>query len=216
MKKVLFMLTFFLFAGIWAYSQVTVEKEGEGAKVTWTYTPDYDAAFVGLVGDFQGWNLDAALPMAKNEDGSWSVTMELGANEEVKYKFSVDGEWAEDPKAPLTSDDGFGGLNGYVIVADLLAGAGGAAPSQDRLFFGTYTSLRLVSEYEEAAALTQLRANSYLKFQGKILPQTDLFMEVQYLQGELDLYRQDEGFLFEEMGSLLSRRRSFRAPFRPF
>jgi hypothetical protein len=45
--------------------------------VTWTYTPDYDAGFVGLVGDFQGWNLDGATPMTQNDDGSWSVTLEL-------------------------------------------------------------------------------------------------------------------------------------------
>jgi hypothetical protein len=195
MKKGIFLLSALLVMASAAFAQVTAVQEGDVAKVTFTYTPDYDAGFVGLVGDFQGWNLDGATPMTQNDDGSWSVTLELPLDGELKYKFNVDGEWTEDPNAALTSDDGFGGLNGYVIVADVLAAGSGAAaaPAADRLFFGTYTSLRLRSWHPDDNGLMELAANSYLKFQGNILPDTPLFMEIQYMQGDVDIWAEADG-----------------------
>lgn len=216
MKKGFILFTaLFLISTFTAFAAVKVAKEGDVVKVTWTYE-NADAVSVGLVGDFQGWNLAGSLPMTKDANGVWTITLDGNASSEYKYKFNVDGEWTEDPTAPTTSEDGFGGLNGYVIVADLLAaapapGAAAAAPaSTDRLYFGTYTALRVVSEFEKDKAVTQLRGHSYLKYQGNILPKTPIFMEIQWMQGSVDLYKQadkNNEWKINNMGDLL-----FQAP----
>ena len=70
---------------------------------------------VVLVGDFNGWDEQAA-PLDR-EDGStlWSVTVPLLPGRHV-YAFLVDSVWTTDPRAPKTRDPDFGVTGSVVIV----------------------------------------------------------------------------------------------------
>ena len=63
--------------------------------------------------------------MTKGDDGVWSYTLTAKKSDEIVYKFLLDGAWLADPNAPDSIDDGFGGKNGMVPVASLLAAASG-------------------------------------------------------------------------------------------
>jgi len=191
MKKGLILLSTLLVLSTAAFAQVTAVKDGDVAKVTWTYTPDYDAAFVGLVGDFQGWNLDGARPGTKNDDGSWSITLELPLDGEVSYKFNVDGEWTEDPLAVDVKDDGFGGLNGVVFVADLLAAPGAAPASRGLapgLFYAAWGDVNLFTQSPSGAVKgvaydsTTVSQKAYLKTSGY------LFKDLLFIATEFRLF----------------------------
>jgi hypothetical protein len=69
------------------------------------------ASKVSLVGDFNDWDA-AKTPMVRSAaDGLWTVTLPLEAGRH-EYAFVVDGEtWANDPRAPLARDNGFGRVN---------------------------------------------------------------------------------------------------------
>lgn len=98
---------------------------GSDALVTWvTRIP---AADIRLVGDFQNWKPELALPMfkTKNADGKniWIITLKVAPDAVLLYKYYVNGQWTEDALAPGTQDDGFGGKNGKIDVKALLAAA---------------------------------------------------------------------------------------------
>lgn len=154
-----------LLASVAAFAKVTAVKDGDAVKVTWTYT-NADAGSVGLVGDFNGWNLAAAQPLTKGADGVWTITLTGKADSEYKYKFNVDGEWTEDPEAPTTLDDGFGGLNGYAVVASLLDpnAAAAAGPS---FVFSNFTSARIVAANKWDAAGTGTKDSYDVNFKVK-------------------------------------------------
>jgi hypothetical protein len=61
-----------------------------------------DAQFVGLVGDFQGWNFDSAFPFEPTPQGQYGVRIIEGddlkqfmSRETALFKLNVDGEWTE-------------------------------------------------------------------------------------------------------------------------
>lgn len=207
MKKGFILFTaLFLISTFTAFAAVKAVKEGDVVKVTWTYE-NADAASVGLVGDFQGWNLAGALPMTKDASGVWTITLDGKADSEYLYKFNVDGEWTEDPAAPGTFDDGFGGLNGKVVVADLLteAVAAGAAPAGPRLglAFATYTQIGFNTDFITkdiktgsvdglAVDKVGVTAKSYWKFAGDFLPGNRLDIEIAAIDnGSLVLYQKN-------------------------
>ncbi len=55
------------------------------------YAPD--AKEVYLAGEFNNWNT-RSIPMKKNGDGFWKVTIKLSPRPH-RYKFFVDGAWAQ-------------------------------------------------------------------------------------------------------------------------
>jgi 1,4-alpha-glucan branching enzyme len=55
------------------------------------YAPD--AKDVYLAGEFNNWNT-RSIPMKKNKDGFWKVTIKLSLRPHT-YKFFVDGSWAQ-------------------------------------------------------------------------------------------------------------------------
>jgi 1,4-alpha-glucan branching enzyme len=78
---------------------------------------------VSLAGEFNAWNASAD-PMARQPDGSWTLSKPLAPGR-YAYKFVIDGTtWKEDPTATESVDDGFGGKNSVIVVAE-----GGAAPA---------------------------------------------------------------------------------------
>jgi hypothetical protein len=75
-----------------------------------------EASKVRLVGDFNDWS-DTQTPMVRvANSGVWTVTLPLTAGRHL-YGYLVDGEWVNDPSAPLAPDDGFGHANSVRIVS---------------------------------------------------------------------------------------------------
>ena len=75
-----------------------------------------EASTVRLVGDFNDWS-DTKTPMVRvANSGVWTVTLPLTAGRHL-YGYLVDGQWVNDPSAPLAPDDGFGHVNSVRIVS---------------------------------------------------------------------------------------------------
>ena len=73
-----------------------------------------DARAVHLVGSFNGWDPHRT-PMRRDAFGDWSVEIDLPPGEH-RYRFFVDGEWRDDPTAPLTAQNPFGGFDALMVV----------------------------------------------------------------------------------------------------
>ena len=74
------------------------------------------AARVSVVGDFNRWN-PAAMPMRRSTDGrTWELAVPLAPGRHV-YAFSIDGDLAADPTAPLAGDDDFGTKSSVILVS---------------------------------------------------------------------------------------------------
>ena len=84
------------------------------------------AGSVHVAGEFNDWNPTADAMSDPDGDGVFSVTLPL-AQGSYQYKFVVDGNWQEDPNAADSADDGFGGKNSVIVVAEGAAPAGAAA-----------------------------------------------------------------------------------------
>ncbi len=96
--------------------------KGQQAWVTWVL--DISAVEVGLGGNFEHWDPSKVvlLSSTKSSQGElWSVTLPFSPRSVIFYKYYVNGMWKEDPHAPLAVNDGYGGHEGKVVVADLLA-----------------------------------------------------------------------------------------------
>lgn len=78
------------------------------------------ASSVALVGDFTNWEATQAVPMTDLGDGNWRANVDLTVGQSYAYKLIVDGSttWIPDPANPNQVDDGFGGFNSVVEVAD--------------------------------------------------------------------------------------------------
>jgi hypothetical protein len=76
------------------------------------------ASRVALVGDFNGWDVEATPMRRTPSGGAWTVAIPLATGRHL-YAFVVDGErWLPDPVAPLAPEDGFGTRNSVVVVGD--------------------------------------------------------------------------------------------------
>lgn len=92
------------------------------AWVTWVL--DISAVQVGLGGDFEHWDPAKVVLLSRTKSSQgeqWSVTLPFSPRRVIFYKYYVNGMWKEDPHAPLIANDGFGGHEGKVVVAELLA-----------------------------------------------------------------------------------------------
>ncbi len=87
-------------------------------EIRFSFTPPVPATKVALSGDFWKW-LPDAVPMEKQGDGSYAVTVSLPEGIHL-YKFVIDGgkQWFDDPKNPNSVPDGFGGRNSVIAVGN--------------------------------------------------------------------------------------------------
>jgi 1,4-alpha-glucan branching enzyme len=65
-----------------------------------------EAHEVLLAGDFTNWQQDA-IPMRRQNGGSWTATVALQVGEH-SYRFIVDGEWRDDPQCARRAPNPFG------------------------------------------------------------------------------------------------------------
>ncbi|GAB6091476.1 early set domain-containing protein [Spirochaeta dissipatitropha] len=158
-----------------------------------------DASSVSIDGGFNSWD-GQGRPM-ENIDGVWTYSMDVTPATSITFKYIVDGEYLQDMGglAPATTEDGFGGRNGVVNVAEL--GAGGSDAFRTRVTFGTVTQLYSETEfltrdlggeglfgYEPTGS--ELKGKSYWKLTADILPGVDTFVEIKVYDGGITLYKQ--------------------------
>lgn len=75
-----------------------------------------DAAAAFVTGSFADWD-PQAVRMSRGSDGVWRATTELPTGKHL-YKFVVDGAWIADPGNENTQDDGYGGTNSVIEIAN--------------------------------------------------------------------------------------------------
>ena len=73
-----------------------------------------EAQRVAVAGTFNNWN-PAQTPMTKGSDGRWRATVVMPAGRH-EYKFVIDGQWMNDPKAQESVPNPFGGCNSVIVA----------------------------------------------------------------------------------------------------
>jgi len=74
-----------------------------------------EAKSVKIVGNFTDWIPNNDYLMERNEDGTWSKTLELAPGK-YQYRFVVDDMWVEDQSNPDTVENPFGGMDSLIEV----------------------------------------------------------------------------------------------------
>jgi 1,4-alpha-glucan branching enzyme len=72
------------------------------------------AGRVFVAGDFNHWRA-GDLRLRRDETGSWKVQVWLAPGR-YEYRFIVDGEWQNDPQAPVSVPNEFGSSNCVLLV----------------------------------------------------------------------------------------------------
>lgn len=89
----------------------------ENGKVIFVYHDD-EARSVSLAGDFNNWNIDHTILLRK-KSSIWRAEIEMPSAGRYRYKFVVDSSrWVDDPGNGLKEDDGHGGWNSVLHIAD--------------------------------------------------------------------------------------------------
>jgi 1,4-alpha-glucan branching enzyme len=86
-------------------------------EVTFILSSRLDANTVAVVGDFNSWDANGGLQMAKNEAGHWEATIKLDAKREYQYRYLIDGnDWLNDDEADKFEAHPYGGQNSVVAT----------------------------------------------------------------------------------------------------
>jgi 1,4-alpha-glucan branching enzyme len=85
-------------------------------RVTFTLPKEIEAHSVALVGEFNNWNKNAT-PMKRKRDGSYSITLDLQAGKEYRFRYLLDGTlWENDWDADSYVPNGFDGEDSVVTT----------------------------------------------------------------------------------------------------
>jgi len=200
-----------------SYAEIKLKDVG-GGKVEITFLYMDSSSEMGVIGSFDNWTVPGEA-MTKNGDGVWEKTISALATDEIAYKFYSKGSWILDEQAPDKKDDGFGGFNGLIIVADILSGVtpqkplpasakteAGSAPAGkvigSKLNFGMYTILGSKTTFSTQGVVdktqkgletdsTGLYAKSYWKIGGTLVPNVTVWFEMKAFEGTQNVWAQD-------------------------
>ena len=210
MKKLFAFISLFLLLGIGsAFADVTVKKLADGnVEVTFFYG-NPRATEVLLAGDFNNWQ-NGAEAMTKTDKG-FTITKTFKATDELRYKFISDGNWTTDLKAPDFVDDGFGGKNSHVVIADMLGGDDDAAAAKAKINFiswsmigvqGNFLTQNRIDTTKKGLDLDSVSVGfkSYNKFAGNFLPNCPLYIEIALAESDLENYdgNQKINYMFQK------------------
>ena len=198
MKKLFAFISILAVAAAALFADVSAKKNADGTVDVTFFYGNPRASEVLLAGDFTSWQ-DGALPMTKGEKG-FSITRTFKMGEEARYKFISDGNWTTDLRAPDFVDDGFGGKNSHIVVADLVGGDGddsGAAKA--KINFVSWTMMGVQANYRTQGAIDSTKKGldldsvsvgfkSYNKFVGNFLPNCPLYIEIALSESDLENY----------------------------
>ena len=198
MKKLFAFISILAVAAAALFADVSAKKNADGTVDVTFFYGNPRASEVLLAGDFTSWQ-DGALPMTKGEKG-FSITRTFKMGEEARYKFISDGNWTTDLRAPDFVDDGFGGKNAHIVVADLVGGDGddsGAAKA--KINFVSWTMMGVQANYltqnvtdkkDKGLDLDSVTIGfkSYDKFTGMFLPNAPFYIEIALAETEMEDY----------------------------
>jgi len=89
---------------------------GGRAEVTFRMPALPGVTGLSVSGDFNGWSATAA-PLARQADGSWTVTLVLEAGRSYRYRYcDSEGRWHNDWQADAYVPNNFGSEDSVVIV----------------------------------------------------------------------------------------------------
>ncbi|ULQ60875.1 glycogen-binding domain-containing protein [Brucepastera parasyntrophica] len=206
MKKLFAFITALLVLSCFVFAEVTVKDVGGGnAEVTFFYG-NPRASEVVIAGTWTDWQ-NAAEPMTLIEGKGWEYTVTVPVATEMRYKFISDGNWTADLKAPDFVDDGFGGKNGFVDVAYLVAASAASADGAPvaaggRIKFICWSMFGVQAQYRTSAIADPSKtgidldnatvgAKTYAKFDGNFLGRNPFFIEIALFETELDPEQSD-------------------------
>ena len=198
MKKLFAFISILAVAAAGLFADVSAKKNADGTVDVTFFYGNPRASEVLLAGDFTSWQ-DGALPMTKGEKG-FSITRTFKMGEEARYKFISDGNWTTDLRAPDFVDDGFGGKNSHIVVADLVASDGDdAGAGKAKINFVSWTMLGVQANYLTQNAKDSkdkgldldsvtLGLKSYDKFTGTFLPNAPFYIEIALAEKDIEDY----------------------------
>ena len=198
MKKLFAFISILAVAAAALFADVSAKKNADGTVDVTFFYGNPRASEVLLAGDFTSWQ-DGALPMTKGEKG-FSITRTFKMGEEARYKFISDGNWTTDLRAPDFVDDGFGGKNSHIVVADLVAGDGDdAGAAKAKINFVSWTMMGVQANYLTQNAKDSkdkgldldsvtIGMKSYDKFTGMFLPNAPFYIEIALAETDLEDY----------------------------
>ena len=73
-----------------------------------------EAREVKVAGDFNGWQPNRTR-MKRTDAGEWIASLMLRSGQ-YEYRFVVDGQWIEDPRASQRAANPYGGFNSILVV----------------------------------------------------------------------------------------------------
>ncbi len=204
-----------LLAGALSFAEVRIKPVDENT-VEITFLFEHLASEMNVIGSFDNWTVPGEA-MTKNAEGKWEKTITAAVTDEIQYKFYVKDVWIFDELAPDKKDDGYGGNNGLIVVADILSGAtvlpvsgapvagetaAAATEVKSKLNFGTTTVIGsrttfstqgLVDKTEKGieADETGFYAKSNINFNGTIVPDMNVYLDMKILEGYKNIWAQD-------------------------
>ena len=139
--------------------------------------------------------------MSKGDKG-FSLTKTFKPSDELRYKFISDGNWTTDLKAPSFVDDGFGGKNSHVVIADMLGGDDNGA-AKAKINFVSWSMIGLQGNYVTQSVTDATKKGfdldsvtfgmkSYNKFVGNFLPNCPVYIEIALAEKEMEDYAGNE------------------------
>lgn len=91
-------------------------ETGTIARVVFTLPDSIWADSIYLVGDFNNWN-QTTHQMAHNQQGQWTITVELELGRAYQFRYLRDGEWMNDNQADAYVYNPYESHN-FVVVTD--------------------------------------------------------------------------------------------------
>ena len=198
MKKLFAFISILAVSLAGLFADVSAKKNADGTVDVTFFYGNPRATEVLLAGDFTSWQ-DGALPMTKGDKG-FSITRTFKMGEEARYKFISDGNWTTDLRAPDFVDDGFGGKNSHIVIADLVGGADDdAGASKAKINFVSWTMMGVQANYltenvtdkkDKGLDLDSVNIGfkSYDKFTGTFLPNAPFYIEIALSETDLEDY----------------------------
>lgn len=215
-KRTILTLALALLVAGMSVAEVRVKAlDDVNVEIIFTWKDDA-ATEMAVIGTFNNW-VEPGVPMTRNADGLWEYTLKGTVTDEIAYKIFNKGTYIFDAGAPDKKDDGFGGNNGLIIVADVLAGiapgqlaASGAAGGStgfvntypSKFNFGMYTVLGSKSTFVTQGLVdktvkgletdsTGLYGKSYWKVGGTLWPSVTAWFEMKVFDGYQAIWAQD-------------------------
>ncbi|MBN2616702.1 MAG: glycogen-binding domain-containing protein [Spirochaetales bacterium] len=200
LKKIFLLLGILSILSLPAFSEIKVKALNDGqAEITFLYE-DSESPEMNVIGSFCDWSAPG-LPMTKNSDGIWEYKLLTFPDDEIVYKFYIDGNYISDPQAPAQKDDGYAGMNGLIIVADLLAATplstdvttAPVVKTREKSTFSTTTYIESDTSFttvdsKHDAVDSSINAKSIWKFKGDIVANMPAYMELTFFDGSASIW----------------------------